>query len=297
MAVAGVVPALLVALKHWKTRMKDFNQKLALITGGSSGIGLAIAKQLASLGANIAIMARRPEQLRNAKQEIEQVSKYTKPVEIVRADVSNEQEVTIALERFVNQTGIPDLLIHSAGVTQPGLFHEQATGIFRWIMDINYFGSLYVTKALIGPMRSKKAGHVVFISSIAGLVGVYGYTAYCASKFAIRGLAEALRSELKFDGIGVTIVYPPDTNTPQLEYEKPFKPPITKALASLTGILQPEVVARATVKGIQKNRFIVTPGFEASFWYAVSTFAGPGLHKLMDMLTLWADHQVKAGKF
>lgn len=277
--------------------MKDFNQKLALVTGGSSGIGLAIAKQLASLGADIAIMARRPEQLQNAKQEIEQVSKGKQPVRIISADVSNEQEVTTTLEQFVNQTGVPDLLIHSAGVTQPGLFHDQATDIFRWIMDINYYGSLYVTKALIEPMRGKKAGHIVFISSIAGLVGVYGYTAYCASKFAVRGLAEALRSELKFDGIGVTVVYPPDTKTPQLEYEKPFKPPITRALSSLTGVLQPEAVARATIRGIQKNRFIVTPGFEASFWYAISTFAGPGLHKLMDWLTLWAYRQVKAGKF
>lgn len=278
--------------------MKDFNQKLALVTGGSSGIGLAIAKQLASLGANIAIMARRPEQLQSAKQEIEQISKGNhKPVETIRADVSNEQEVTTALEQFVSKTGVPDLLIHSAGVTQPGLFHDQTTDIFRWIMEINYYGSLYVTKALINAMRSKKAGHIVFISSIAGLVGVYGYTAYCASKFAVRGLAEALRSELRFDGIGVTIVYPPDTKTPQLEYEKPFKPPITKALSSLTGVLQPETVASATIRGIQKNRFIVTPGFEASFWYAVSTFAGPGLHKLMDTLTLWADRQVKSGKF
>jgi 3-dehydrosphinganine reductase len=146
-------------------------------------------------------------------------------------------------------------------VARPGYFAEVPVAVFERTMAVNYFGTLYAVKALVPAMRARGRGAVVLISSGAGLHGFFGYTPYAPSKFAVRGLAEALRAELCDTGVHVMIVYPPDTDTPQLAEENLTKPVETKALTAGGGLWTAEAVARATLAGLARRRFAVTPGW------------------------------------
>lgn len=223
--------------------------KHAIITGGSSGIGKAVAKLLASSGANISIIARDATKLKIATQEIAG-SALTSEQKILHfvADVAQLSEITSVIQKAIAEQGTPDLLITSAGIAIPGYFQDIPVENFEQTMRVNYFGSLYAVKAVLPAMETAQKGHIVLISSGAGLVGLYGYTAYSPSKFALRGLAESLRGELKPCGIKVSIVYPPDTDTPQLAAENKTKPPETKAITATADTWSAEGVRKKLLK-------------------------------------------------
>lgn len=243
----------------------NFEGQHAIVTGGSSGIGKATAILLAQQGANISIIARRFEQLQTTKAEIVAVQKFPhQSVITIAADVSIQPQAESAIHTAITQLGVPQLLITAAGIAHPGYFQSLPLEVFEQTMAVNYFGTLYCIKAALPSLLETHQGHIILMSSGAGLMGIYGYTAYSPSKFAIRGLAEALRSELKLDGIQVSVVYPPDTNTPQLIAENETKPQATKTITATAKVWQPEEVARVIIKGIQQNRFIITPGLEIS---------------------------------
>jgi 3-dehydrosphinganine reductase len=231
------------------------------ITGGSSGIGLALARQAAAAGARVSIIARDPAKLAAAHDAIRTAHPGGAEVVTVSADVSVETEILSALRQAEAVHGPVDVLITSAGVARPGYFEEVPVAVFERTMAVNYFGTLYPLKAVVPAMRQRGRGAVVLISSGAGLYGFFGYTPYAPSKFALRGLAEALRAELKPAGVNVTIVYPPDTDTPQLVEESLTKPIETKALTAGGGLWTADDVARVTLKAVQRGRFAVTPGF------------------------------------
>jgi len=272
--------------------MKEFNQKTVLITGGSSGIGFALSRVLTSLGAQVWIMARDDVKLEQALEQLDDVKLHAdQECGFVSADVANNEQVKQALQKVSQQAGPLDLVVNSAGVAHPGYVQELSLDTFRWMMDVNYFGTVHVTKAVLPEMITRGSGHLVNISSIAGFLGVYGYTAYGASKFALRGFSDALRAEMKPLGIGVSIVYPPDTDTPQLEYENQFKPYETKALAGGGGLMSSEQVADSIIKGIQRNRYLILPGMESKLLYRLSGLVGGLIYPLMDRLIAQAQKQ------
>ena len=130
--------------------MKNFNQKLALITGGSSGIGKALAVKLASLGANVWLLARREKLLISALDEIRKsAASPDQNFGYLAADISDWENVSKILGKFVKEVGTPDLLINSAGISRPGLFIEQDPDIFRQLMETNYLGAVQVTKCIV----------------------------------------------------------------------------------------------------------------------------------------------------
>lgn len=263
----------------------DINGKLALVTGGSRGIGLAVAKELAARGASVWIAARDPERLALAKREIEAARRADGPkVGTLGLDVTDAARVAEVLGALVADAGVPDILVNSAGVAHPGRFEELDLDIFRWTMDVNYFGTVSVTKALVPGMIARGSGHIVNLSSIAGFLGVYGYAAYGASKFAVTGLSDVLRAEMKPLGIDVSVVFPPDTETEQLEYEARFKPAVTKALSGTAKALSPEKVARSIVDGVTHRRYLVTPGFEGSLFFRAQNLLGGFVYPLMDLM-------------
>lgn len=244
-----------------------------LITGGSSGIGLALARQAAAAGARVTLLARDPVKLAAAAASV-------RAAFAVVADVADEAAVASAVRAAEAAHGPVDVLIASAGVARPGYFADLPTEVFRRAMDVNYFGTLHAVKAVTPAMVARRSGHVVIISSGAGLVGLFGYTAYSPSKFALRGLAESLRAELKPSGVGVTIVYPPDTDTPQLTEENLTKPAETRALTAAAGLWSADEVARVTLAGIQRGKFSITPGAQLT---ALSC-----LHSLIAPILRWS---------
>jgi 3-dehydrosphinganine reductase len=231
-----------------------------LITGGSSGIGLALARQSAAAGARVSLIARDPVKLGAAQAAVSAIVGGAAQVFTCSADVSVEREALEALAAAERVHGPVDILITSAGVARPGYFEEVPVAVFERTMAVNYFGTLYLLKAVIPAMRRRARGTVVLISSGAGLCGLFGYTPYAPSKFALRGLAESLRAELRGTGVHVAIVYPPDTETPQLAEENRTKPPETKAITARGGVWSADDVARVTLRGIARRRFAITPG-------------------------------------
>jgi 3-dehydrosphinganine reductase len=261
----------------------DFNGKLALVTGGSRGIGLAVSKELAARGASVWIAARDDDRLALARRRIEEVRRSDRQaVGTLTLDVADAAQVTAVLGAFSTETGVPDLLFNCAGVAHPGRFEELDLEIFRWMMEVNYFGTVHVTKTIVPGMIARGSGHIVNVSSIAGFLGVYGYSAYGASKFAVAGLSDVLRAEMKPLGVDVSVVFPPDTETEQLAYESQFKPAVTKALSGSAKALSPEKVARSIVEGVARPRYIITPGIEGSLFFRGQNLLGGLVYPLMD---------------
>ena len=257
----------------------------ALITGGSSGIGFALAKQLVAEGTDVCLVARDMEKLERSKQALSEITiREDQQVSIISADVSNYKDITEALRDWTDEFGIPDLVINSAGYVYPGYFQDLDIDTFAMQMDINYFGTLNVLKCLIPHMIQRGSGTVVNISSQAGFIGVFGYTGYGASKYAVRGLSDSLRSEMKPHRIQVSIVFPPDTQTPQLEFEKNLKPSETKALAGNIKPLTADQVANEIMRGIRKGRYVIIPGFDGKILYRLSLLLGNLVYPIMDLV-------------
>ncbi len=251
-----------------------------LITGGSSGIGLALAHRLAAAGARLSLIGRDPTKLATASSEIRARAPQSPAVFTAPADVATESAVLAAIAAAEAVHGPVEVLITSAGVARPGYFAELTTAIFERTMAVNYFGTLYAIKAVAPAMVARRSGQIVLISSGAGLVGLFGYTAYAPSKFALRGLAESLRGELKPAGVAVTIVYPPDTDTPQLTEENLTKPAETRALTAAGGLWTADAVARVTLDGMRRGKFSITPGTQLT--------ALSWLHSLIAPILRWS---------
>ncbi|MGF1512621.1 MAG: SDR family oxidoreductase [Elainellaceae cyanobacterium] len=264
------------------------NYPHAIITGGSSGIGKAIALRLARQGANVSIIARNAERLDKAQHDIEQaVGPKQEPeqqVVAVSADVSDRPQAERAIQEAIAQLGPPRWLITCAGIARPGYFQEMPIEVFEQTMAINYFGTLYCVRAALPALVAQGQGHVAMVSSGAGLVGVYGYSAYCPSKFALRGLAETLRAELKSMGVGVSITYPPDTDTPQLAEENKTKPPATKKITATADVWSADGVAHVILNGIGRGQFAITPGLEMGVLHRLHSVIAPLLNRYFDRI-------------
>jgi 3-dehydrosphinganine reductase len=268
----------------WVSLIMD-NRKLALITGGSSGIGFAVARALVIEGADVCLLARDRAKLDQAKSDLAQLAfRKDQTVEIISCDITDYNALSKALQQWTALNGVPDLVINSAGVAYPGYFQDLDVDIFHWLMDINYFGTLHVLKCIIPMMIQRGSGTVVNISSQAGFIGVFGYTGYGASKFAVRGLSDALRAEMKPLGIKVSIVFPPDTQTPQLDFEEPLKPQETKAIAGSANVLSAEQVADSILRGIRKGKYVIIPGFEGKLFYRLVNLLGNLTYPVMDWM-------------
>ncbi|OCP24629.1 MULTISPECIES: SDR family oxidoreductase [unclassified Ensifer] len=226
-----------------------------IITGGSSGIGLAIASIYAGRGARLSLIARSSEILKHAQDELASKSTSAGDVRIETADVAKEVEIAAAIHRCEAAFGPCDILVTSAGVVEPGRFEELPSTAFQRQMETNFSGTVHAVRAVYAGMKQRQRGKIMMISSGAGLLGIYGYSAYCASKFALHGFAQALRSEARAHGIDVSICFPPDTQTPQFQRELAFRPPEAAAVMGTVSPWPAEAVARKVVAGIERGRF------------------------------------------
>ncbi|MGP8330315.1 MAG: SDR family oxidoreductase [Methanosarcinaceae archaeon] len=248
-------------------KIKNFKNKIIYIIGGSSGIGLSAANQLCGLGANIFIFARRVTQLNHAVKEISthKISS-NQLISFRQMDVSNYNQVCNVMNIAINEFGTPDILINCAGRAYPDYFENISYDAFDETMKINLYGIWNILSVLV-PHIKRKGGSIVNTSSIGGFIGLFGYTDYCASKFAVIGFSEALRSELKQYNINVSVLCPPDTETPGLQIENKTKPNETRAISASVKIMTPEVVAKELIRGIQKNKFLIIPSMNGKFTF------------------------------
>jgi short-subunit dehydrogenase len=246
--------------------MPFFSGKLAYITGGSSGIGLETARLLVSRGCSLVLFARKQAGLDQARQELEK--KTVEPgqrIDTVAMDVSDNEDVQNKIKTAVERFGAPDILINSAGIGTAGYFQDLSYEAFDRIMKINVYGTRNTISAVLPFMKNRGWGHIVNLSSAAGLLGMFGYSYYSTSKYALVGLSECLRSELKLMNIHVTVVCPPEVDTPFVAEEAASLPPEGRAVKSLAGLLKPEYVARTIVSAIKNKKFLVVPGLAAKF--------------------------------
>ena len=257
--------------------MKTYKGKLVYITGGSSGIGFAIAEEFLAKGASVLIIARDTEKLQTAQKKLaEKISSSEKGrIEICSVDISKFDDVSSVLKDKLESVGIPDILVNGAGMAYPNYFDQIPHDIFVKTIEINLIGTWNVISAVVPAMKSR-GGHLVNISSMAGFVGTFGYAAYSASKFGIIGFSEVLKGELKPFGIKVSILCPPDTDTPQLEEEDRTKPPETKAISGNVKLMKPEKVAKILLQDMQKGKFMILPGMMNKITYVLKRLL-PGL--------------------
>ncbi len=242
-----------------------FQGKHVLVTGGSSGIGLAVARQLLGKGATVTLLARRTSVLEEAKAALGAPDR----TRLLAVDVSNDQAVADAVGPHLAAHPC-DMLINNAGVVMPGRFLELEYRHFREMMDINYFGTVHMCRAVLPHLVQRGGGHVLNVSSMAGTIGIYGYTAYAASKFAICGFSEALRGEMWPHKIRVSVCLPPDTDTPQLVFENQFKPAETKAIAGNVKTMTADAVATSILDGMAGGKYEIIPGLEGQVTVAAA---------------------------
>ncbi len=253
--------------------------KHAVITGGSSGIGLAIATQLGQRGMTVSLIARDAERLSAAADSLR--AKEIK-VHTASVDVSDQDAVTKALASLTEAAGPCDILVTAAGQARPGQFQELDDEVFRRMVEVDYFGTLYAVRAVVPSMTERGTGSIVAICSATGILGIYGYTAYAPAKYAVRGLMECLRDELRPRGVHVACVYPPDVDTPQLAEENLHKPKETAAISGTVKAMTAEAVASAVIRAIDRKRFTVFPDRSIGLLATFGPLIAPILRRLID---------------
>ncbi|KAL8515297.1 hypothetical protein ACS0TY_014133 [Phlomoides rotata] len=266
------IPLSLLLLLYFIVRPKPvwipIKNRHVFITGGSSGIGLALAQLCAQHGADVTLLARNVAKLEEAQQTIKLATGCD--VKVFSADVRDYA----AVKRVVEEAGTIDVLVCNHGVYVPQELEEQDMEEIKFMIDVNLTGTFHLIKAALPGMKRSRAergpGSIALMSSQAGQVGIYGYTAYSASKFGLKGLAEALQQEVITDNIHVSLIFPPDTETPGFAEENKRRPQLTSVIAASSGAMKADEVAKKSLNGIQSGTFIVPCNLEG-FLLSVAT--------------------------
>jgi len=277
------VPIVLVLgfiVQDWLGRRKRSGAAMdgehVVITGGSSGIGLELACKAVQRGANVTILARDLKKLEDACKVIRShVKSSSQSVNYFQLDVTNYEDVEKVLHRCEVEFSPIDILVASAGYSYPSKLEDIPVDHIKGLMNINYLGTVYPVRCVLPSMKSRRKGKIVCVSSIAGLVGVYGFTAYGASKFAVRGFAEALQMEVKPYGIGVTVAFPPDTDTPCLAEENKLKPKETKLISESGGLFSADKVADDILRDTLAGDFFCSTGLDGNLSTIVTVGMAP----------------------
>jgi short-subunit dehydrogenase len=188
----------------------DVKGSVILLTGAASGMGAELAVQLAAKGANLALVDRNETGLEAVAAKARAAGTT---VTTHAFDVADEAAIAALPAKIYAEHGRLSVLINNAGVALVGTFEQSSLEDFTWLMNINFWGGVRLTHAFLPLLRKEKAAQIVLLSSVFGLIGPPGQTAYAASKFAVRGFGEALRHELAATKIGVTIVHPGGIDT------------------------------------------------------------------------------------
>jgi short-subunit dehydrogenase len=236
---------------------RPFAGLVAMITGASSGIGEVTARQLAHRGCDLILAARRMDRLVSLADQIRSNEKDVSALS-VQVDVTNPDQVQAAVAEGLKRFGKIDILFNNAGIGKLGWLEVLDTDSIERQIEVNLIGSILVTRAVLPGMQMRRQGHIIQMASIAGLVGSATYSIYAASKFGVRGFAEALRREVAAWGIAVSTIYPGAVMTSFAQED------IARRRTGLSTpkrmVLLPEDIANAVVRLVLRpQRAIVLP--------------------------------------
>ncbi|KAI0771573.1 oxidoreductase [Trametes elegans] len=283
---AVVAAAVLGQMFFFSKKQWDPRERHCLVTGGSSGTGLALAILLVKGGAHVSIVARNEERLQTALAELEKHRQS--PEQILRSysfAVNSESGSAAAIKAAGEPHGgrSPDAFFLVAGASHPYFWVEETEETIRRDLDASYgaqaFTALAATKEMV---RQGVKGKIVFVSSVLGYFSIVGYSTYSSGKFALRGLAEALHSELMLYDIGVHIAFPGTIYTPGLEAENKMKPKVTLKIEETDEGSTPERVAEVILKGVQKGKFHITLDFIGHVFEASTAGSTPRNNYVVD---------------
>jgi len=262
--------------------MKDFQGKIIVITGAGSGLGREFATQLYRAGANLALLDLDREGL---EKTIQLTGDNGERVKILRVDVSDQTAVEAAAREVESQLGPTDMLINNAGICLiPETFEEIPDDQFIKVVNVNMWGPYYGIRSFLPQLRSHPEACIVNISSLAGLVGLYGHSAYSMTKSALRGLSEALQAELSDSQVHLLLVHPGGVqtnlikNAPNLEEDRREKAHINFTQMSY---LTPEKTVARIIKAIQRKKYRAIIGFDARLVLALRTIFPRNFPKIL----------------
>jgi NAD(P)-dependent dehydrogenase (short-subunit alcohol dehydrogenase family) len=264
--------------------MKNFKDRLVLVTGGNSGIGEAIALAFAREGARLVLTARDGARLDAVRKRCEALGAK---VETFVADVTDEAQVRALADHVHARHEALDVLVNNAGVVMGGLLTDVEPADWRRLHEINVMGVVHGCRAFLPRMiahgqKDGHRGHVVNMASASGFVGTPGMSTYCASKFALVGLSESLRAELRRSRIGVSVICPSYVRTPIAGKVKLVGALDNARARERIGrqftrrAVTPEAVAARTLRAIRRNESLVAVGGQARMGWLMKRWA-PGL--------------------
>lgn len=242
----------------------SFRDRVVLVTGASAGIGRALGLRLGRAGARVGLLARREGRLHELAEKIGDPQRIT----LLPGDVSDPDFCAGAVERLVREQGGLDLLINNAGVSMNATFDQADLSVFRRMMEVNYFGALYLTRFAL-PHLERSSGGVVFISSVVGKRGFATRSGYSAAKFAVQGLFESLRVEWRERGVWVGLVAPGYTESEMREAALgPDGQPRRKTGMTVGRVMSAEDAAEAILEAAARRRreVVLTPEGKLMVW-------------------------------
>ncbi|KAF9464492.1 oxidoreductase [Collybia nuda] len=256
------------------------------VTGGSAGLGLALAILLTKKGADVSIVARNKERLQAALNELEKARQTPSQVlKMYSFSLNEESSSAAALEAACNGNGgkCPDALFLCAGSARPGFFIEEDEASLRQGMDNAYWVQAWSALAASKRMaRGHSPGKIVFVSSFLGFMSMVGYASYAPAKHAVRGLAETLRSELLLYSVSVHIFFPGTIYSPGYIEENKTKPKITLKIEESDDGLKPENAAKALLKGVRNGHFHISADLLGNLFRSSTRGSSPHNNVLMD---------------
>ncbi|MBN1192352.1 MAG: SDR family oxidoreductase [Coriobacteriia bacterium] len=248
--------------------MTSWHDIHVLVTGASAGVGLATAELAAGRGAHVTMLARDEGRLREARSRVDAARvDASQRTRIFPVDVAEREQLMEAIAAAEADMGPVEMLFACAGYCTPGRFVELPVEAFEEHVRTNLLGVIHSARAVAPGMVERGHGHIAMVSSMGGLVGVYGYSAYSAAKFGVTGFAEVLRCEMKPHGVGVTLLAPSNVDSPGYAREIEFEPAETQAINGVARTRSPEETARMFVRGVEKGRFLVVPGLSNRILY------------------------------